>query len=289
MKRNSLTILREKAIHFIHSMWGKDCYKNPMEDIDTSNFNQIANRVFIDMIRNVKSSVNPFMFRIAGQSGSGKTTQLLPSIQKITDKNFVNISVRIFAKYHPRYNELLLNYGESMIREKTNGFALLMLFRIMELLIKNRYNIIFETTLLDNTFEEYLFKLSKKNNYTIHIHTLSISQKISNLWIEYRKNNSLTEKNRVVLKSSSDFFFNILPITIKNIIEYNFWNKTDKIILWNGFSNNPIYIGKIKNNKDVFNIFQEYREIDNFKIQDKQKLLNAKIRWFKKYYATKYE
>ena len=178
MKRNSLTILREKAIHFIHSMWGKDCYKNPMEDIDTSNFNQIANRIFIDMIRNVKSSVNPFMFRIAGQSGSGKTTQLLPSIQKIPDKNFVNISVRIFAKYHPRYNELLLNYGESMIREKTNGFSLLMLFRMMELLIKNRYNIIFETTLLDNTFEEYLF---------------TISQKISNLWIEYRKNNSLTD------------------------------------------------------------------------------------------------
>ena len=134
---------------------------------------------------------------------------------------------------------------------------------MMELLIKNRYNIIFETTLLDNTFEEYLF---------------TISQKISNLWIEYRKNNSLTEKNRVMLKSSSNFFFNILPITIKNIIEYNFWNKTDKIILWNGYSNNPIYIGKIKNNKDVFNIFQEYREIDNFKIQDKQKLLNAKIR-----------
>ena len=80
------------------------------------------------------------MFRIGGQSGSGKTTQLMPSIQNIIEKknnNFINISIRLFSKYHPYYNNLLNQYGEGMIREKTNGFALLLIFRITELLIQN--------------------------------------------------------------------------------------------------------------------------------------------------------
>lgn len=280
--------LRQKAINFIHSVWGKDCLNNPELDIDTENFERIAKIAFKDITINKHSVKNPFMFRIGGQSGSGKTTQLMPSIQSIIgkkDNNFINISIRLFSKYHPHYNDLLNQYGEGMIREKTNGFALLLIFRITELLIQNKYNILFEMTILDNDFEYYLSKLAKINKYNIHFHVLSVPKNKSNSWIEKRKNNSKTEGNRIVLKTSSDFFYDILSITFPKMINYHFWNKNDMIFLWTGFLNFPIEYGKIYKNKKFLKLFEKYRNYEDFEDKDEKELLNNKIIWFEKYYV----
>lgn len=285
---NNLKILRQKAIDFIHSVWGKDCLGNKELDIDTNNFEEIANKAFNDLIKGKKISKKPFIFRIGGQSGSGKTTQLMPSIQYIIDKkqpNFINISIRFFSVYHPYYDKLLNECGKELIREKTNGFALLLAFRVLELLIQNKYNILFEVTLLDNDFELYLSTLAKKNKYNIHFHILSVPKIKSDYWIEKRKQSSKTEGSRVVLKSSSNFFYNILPTTLSKIIKYSFWNKNDKIFLWTGFLNNPIKYGKISHNKEILKLFERYRKYSDFQDKDEQELLKNKINWFEKYYV----
>ena len=284
---SKILALRKKAIDFMHSKWSADCLENEELDIDTNNFEKIADGILSELIIGKKPAKKPFMFRTGGQSGSGKTTQLLPSIQSFIDTkklNFVNISVRIFAKYHPKYNELLEEFGPSLIREKTNGFALLMLFRILEILIEKKYNILLEVTILDDSFEKYLYRLAKNNRFNVHFHILSVPREKSDFWIEKRKNNSETEGNRVVLKSSSDFFYEVLPITLKKMISYNFWNKNDKVILWNGFDFQPLLVGKIYKNRRFMELFEKYRKIVDFKEANEDELLKFKIKWFNGYY-----
>jgi len=286
--KKDLNILRNRAIGFMHSKWAGDCVGDENLDIDTKNFEDISDYIFNELTKNKKPSKNPFMFRVGGQSGSGKTTQLMPSINSMVENNgldFINVSVRIFAKLHPNYSKLLSEFGDGMIREKTNGFALMMLFRTMEKLLNGKYNILLEVTILANDFEKYLFRLAKAKKYNVHFHILSVPREKSDLWIEKRKNVSKTEGNRIVLKSSSNFFFDILPITLSEMILYKFWNRNDKIFLWNGFDLGPVFIGKVRNNKMFLELFEKYRTINDFEERDELELLNAKIKWFGDYYG----
>ena len=273
--------LRNKAINFIHSTWNKNCNEN--FDIDTIFFNKITETIYNNLTKNKISNDKPFIFRTCGQSGSGKTTQLRPAIDSILNDNFIKIAIRDFVKYHPNYNEFIKDYEIGLIREKTNGYGLLLCFKILEFLIINHFNILLEVTILDNSFEEYISNLLKQNNYTINYHILSIPKNKSDLWIEKRKTET-TENKRIVLKSSSDFFYNILPKTLNKLINYNIWNQNDKIILWNGFEFEPIHIGNIKNNKKFIELFNKYRNIDFQDVNEKE-LLKNKINWFKNYYT----
>lgn len=209
----------------------------------------------------------------------------MPSIKNITKDNFIDISVRRFAKGHPHYERLLNEFGDGLIREKTNGFALLMLFRIVELLIESHYNILLEVTILNPDFEKYLFKLAKRNRYGIHFHILSVPRAKSDYWIEKRKALSKTEGNRIVLKSSSNFFYDILPITLAELINLKIWSSRDRIFLWTGFGLKPLIGGKIYKNRHFMELFHYYRSYDSFDDVDESKLLDAKIRWFNQYYA----
>ena len=279
--------LRKKSLDFIdNSSWANNC-NDSYSNININIFENIVNNAFNIITKDKKQVKHPFIFRIGGQSGSGKTTQLMPSIKNITDdnNNFIHIAVRTFVKFHPNYNELLEKFGNNMIREKTNYFALLMLFRIMEKLIQNKYNIILEVTILDCNFEKYLFQLAKYNRYNIHFHILSIPKEKSNCWIEKRKKTSTTEGNRTVLKSSSDYFYDVLPETLNKMINFNFWNKNDKIFLWNGFDLKPVFYDKIYKNKKFIFLFNFYRKLIGFKEVDETVLLNAKIKWFNEYYG----
>jgi predicted kinase len=251
--------IRQKAIEFIGSKW-------KIEKID--NFEEIVKVCYQKMIKDVFSVKNPYLLRIAGQSGSGKTTQLLPSIESILDKNFIKIAVRNFALYYPDYN----NFSKDIVREKTNGFALLLLFRVIELLIKDKYNILFEVTILDPNFEQYLNELAKQNHYTLHFHVLSIPLKKSTEWIEKRQK----ETGRIVLKSSANYFYDILPISLSKILNYDFLTKEDKFYLWNAFERAPVFQDK----KGFMEKFLYYRNYINFKEKKVECLLKMKKKWF---------
>ncbi|MDR1498671.1 MAG: zeta toxin family protein [Rickettsiales bacterium] len=283
--REKNSILREKVIDFIHRQWENNYKESENIDIGSEFFEITAMTLFKELTRDKRQCKKPFVFRIGGQSGSGKTTQLMPSIKSVVGGNFVDISVRRFAQSHPNYAGLLEKFGEGMIREKTNSFALLMLFRIIELLMESHYNILFEVTILSPDFENYLAKLAKKNRYDVHFHILSVPHIKSDHWIEKRMILSKTEGNRVVLKSSSNFFYDILPVALAEIMRLKIWTRNDKIFLWNGFDSLPSVSGKIYRNKKFMKLFEYYRNYDSFECVDEEKLLESKISWFRRYYS----
>lgn len=284
--------LRNKAIQFIYDVFAKDCLNDEKLKFEGNHFNSVVNKAFNELILNRKINKNPYLIKLGGQSGSGKTTQLLPAIKDNLDKidrNYVHIAVRFFAKFHPYYNELLEKYGEGLIREKTNGFALLCLFAVAEKLIKNKYNVLFEVTLLDPSFEEYFARLSKSMNYNVIYNVLLVPFEISNFWVKNRLYNSNYEKNRIVPESTQDYFYKVLPIAIEKILNiHNIFEKNDYVVLWDIFDEKPVLVS---NNfeKEILNIFNQnrfFKENELSLIKDEKIALDFKKKFYMNFFKN---
>lgn len=252
--------LRRQSIQFMYNIFAQDCIDDEKLNFESNYFNEVINDCFNELTKNKQPINNPFLIKLGGQSGSGKTSQLLPAIKNnIKTDNYIHLAVRLFAKKHPYYNKLIEEYGEGLIREKTNGFALMCLFALTEKLIQNKYNIFCEITLLDPVFEEYFARLAKIQNYKIIYNVLSVPLEISNKWIQDRLQNSSYEKNRIVSQNSIDFFYNILPNAISKILEIgDIFNNSDFFILWNIFEKTPLIVSN-KFEKEIFYMFEKHR------------------------------
>jgi predicted ABC-type ATPase len=272
--------LRNWAIDSIYRTFARDCVNiNTM--IASNQFENIAQNAYKSItkekIKDPSFGNQPFVIRLAGQSGSGKTTQLLPAIMENIDKRlYVHLAVRNFATLHPDYEVLKENFGTSEIREKTNGFALLMLFRVLELLIEKKYNILFEVTLLDPAFEEYLAKKTKAQGYHLIYNIIALSKTLSDNFILKR----LKEENRAVHKNSANYFFNILPKAIKKLIDINeIFDNKDLFILWTLSSKSPYFVSH-NCNEALLKTYMKAR-----KENDGNELLAGKKEFFKQLFA----
>lgn len=279
--------LRRQSIQFMYDIFAQDCIDDKKLNFGSDYFNEIINNCFDELTKNKQPVDNPFLIKLGGQSGSGKTSQLLPAIiNNIKTDNYIHLAVRLFAKKHPYYNKLIEEYGEGLIREKTNGFALMCLFALTEKLIQNKYNIFCEITLLDPVFEEYFARLAKIQNYKIIYNVLSVPLEISNKWIQDRLQNSSYEKNRIVSQNSINFFYNILPNAISKILEIgNIFDNGDFFILWNIFEKTPLMVSN-KFEKEIFNMFEKHRVYKSDmlqKIQDCNNNLKNKVEFYKEF------
>lgn len=287
VQNNLLLELRGQSIQFMYNIFAHDCIDDKKLNFESDYFNEVVNDCFSELTRHKQPINNPFLIKLGGQSGSGKTTQLLPAIvENIKTDNYVHLAVRLFAKKHPYYNELMEKYGDGLIREKTNGFALMCLFALTEKLIQNKYNVFCEITLLDPAYEEYFARLAKMQNYKIIYNVLSVPLEISNNWIQDRLQNSTYEKNRVVSQNSIDFFYNILPKAVLKILEIsNIFDKNDYFVLWNIFDKKPLIMSN-KFEKNIFEVFEKHRIYnDNMlqKIPNSDDNLKSKIEFYKNF------
>ena len=224
---------------------------------------------------------NKNLIRLIGQSGAGKTTQLLPTAKKVAEQNNLstfNACVRDFATLHPNYDALLKQYGQCEIREKTNCFALKCLAVNIVLAIESGYDIIFEVTLLSKYFEKFILNHLKKNKYNILNFCIAVNIEISNKFIDLRKNTKNSkENNRIVYSTSTNFFYKSLNSSLK------FYTKKlpySRIIIWNLFQTLPIYDNILK---DCFNVFINNQKTTNKHILDENLLLDEKIKYVLKY------
>ncbi|GHS92879.1 hypothetical protein AGMMS50276_01840 [Synergistales bacterium] len=270
--------ITEDVMKFAGCVWHVDGVPQNLSAID---YESIADKAFNDLTKGKTHA--KLLIRLAGQSGSGKTTQLLPAALEMFKTRRVapiHVAVRVFAPYHPFYDEIE-RMDKSRIRENTNEFALVLLFMTTLRFIRNDYPVILETNLLDQSFEEGITTLLLEKGYEFDIHLLAVSKTISDSFIEKRAAHSLCEGGRYVSEKSSDYFYNSIPVAIEYLRA-----KCPKagIVIWSAFDAAPVFVGRVGDD-EAMDTLQKCRESKApLRVLEESDLLRGKKDWFIKHY-----
>ena len=168
----------EKIVAYMKAHWPsrvKDEWQ-----VDLSEYPEIAKRVVADFTKG-KTRGQKFV-RIAGLSGSGKTTQLLPATEayfEARELSPVLVAARRFVEYHPHYTEILDFYGEENVRKMTDEFSTIMMFLVLVALIRAGYDILLDVTLLDPAIEGLLMEMLVEQKYEILMLMIAVSPEIT--------------------------------------------------------------------------------------------------------------
>ena len=242
-----------------------------------------ANKAFEELVAGKTKQAK--LYRFCGQSGSGKTSQLLSSTLKILEENKINpvvIAVRNFAHFHPDYDKLLAKFGKSEIREKTNAFALKCLFVVLEKCLKDGYYIALDVTILDKNFETEFVSLFIKYNYEVAYQILSVSKPQSNRFIEKReKDKNNFEYGRKIYTSSKDYFYSALRSGLRTTIKLL---PNIRTIVWSAYNAEPVYDGKMK---DCYLHFAKHRKITKKVVHTSEEMCTFKYNYLTKHLAVK--
>lgn len=208
--------------------------------------------------------------RLAGQSGSGKTTQLLPVANKMMP-GAVLVAARKFVKYHPHVKEIETEYGKKNLRTKTNEFSTIMMMLTLKELIGRGYNIVLDVTLLDVLVEDALQKMLAGGGYEASMMMMAVSKEISDGFAKKRM-------SRVVAKETADEFWRAQNEAVRWYAEK--WPKME-IVVWSAFDLLPVYVGDYSGAAETI---KKCWEIDMMPkdAPDEKELLEAKLNWVDK-------
>jgi hypothetical protein len=269
------------VMEFAHRVWHA---RDVPQDLRAVDYESLADRAFNDLTRGKRRA--KLLIRLAGQSGSGKSTQLLPAAMemfKARNIDPIHIAVRVFAPYHPFYEDIK-RLDESRVRENTNEFALSLLFLTVIKLIGDDYPVILEINLLDPSFEEGITMLLLERGYEFDIHLLAVGKQTSDSFIEKRATHSLVEGGRYVSGKSSDYFYNSIPIALDCLR-----SKCPEcgLVLWSAFDIDPVFVGRVCD-EEAAAALQKYREnkapSHALDILSEPELLRGKKDWFIRHY-----
>lgn len=178
----------------------------------------------------------PFCMRLVGQSGAGKTSQLLPAVKVALQSNqisYISFAVRDFVKFHPDLEAIVKRYGESLLREKTNAFALVLLTNVLLRCISEKMPILLEMTLLSPAYEACIHAALVENGYRCDYQCLAVPKTVSDDWIQKR----FLETKRVVSKNSSSFFYDTLEPTFQALQGIALKNR---VFIWDRVHEQPL-------------------------------------------------
>ncbi len=265
-----------KVLEYIENSIWQDDTKN--EEVI-----EIAQKYVKSLPKNLKKE--KVLHRVTGQSGSGKTTQIMKSLCAVFEKQnieFCHIAVRNFAKYHPNYENIKQEFGTKHIREKTNGFALKCLVYVLKYMFEANFLIVLEITLLSKDFETLILKLAEKNEYQINFHILAVSPKISDAFIQKRNqiNNNVFEEERLTYKKSTKYFNKEFPKTFSYLSCLK--NFDTEVVMWNVFDLEPCFCGRLKKSKKSF---YKNRRLEKKLLNSEEDLLFAKTKFYMVYLA----
>ncbi len=237
--------------------------------VDVDEYMEIAKKVVAEWSE--KATFEGEFVRITGQSGSGKTSQLLPAVGAYFDKKGkrpVLVAARKFVEYHPFFKEIVVEYGEKDLRKMTDEFATIMMFLALKGLISLRCDLILDVTLLDPKMEAILMKMLGEREYSFWMCLIAVSPEITAQFLEKREWRHT--------KETEDEFVRATQVALKFYAD-NFGEMN--IVMWNVWGKEPIFDGKIK---DALKVWQKYEGMTKIPEEyDKDEIREAKIEYLK--------
>lgn len=276
MFNKGLSVHYADVVTFIQEQWGcNDPYCSV--DFSIKVWNELADQAVRDKVGNGICPL-PFCVRLVGQSGSGKTSQLLPAVCEALEAcsiSYVRLAVRDFVAYHPFLEEIRKIYGEALLREKTNAFALTLLTFVFEKLVQQHFPILFEVTLLSPIYEAFIHQCLQRYNYLCDYQCLAVSKALSDQWIAKR----CASTGRVVLEKSSHFFFETLRPALESLKSIQLHNR---LLLWDCRNALPL-ITSLQSET----LWEDWQERLEFSVSLDPKLLSKyKLTFLKNFYQN---
>ncbi|MBQ6510976.1 zeta toxin family protein [Candidatus Saccharibacteria bacterium] len=237
--------------------------------VEVAEYEKIAKKVVLEWSKD--ATFGGEFVRITGQSGSGKTSQLLPAVEeyfKAKKARPVLVAARKFVEYHPHFKEIVAEYGEKDLRKMTDEFATIMMFLVIKGLISLRCDLILDVTLLDPKMEAILMKMLLEQKYSFWMSLIAVSPEITARFLEKREWRHTKETEEEFVRATQvalEFYAN-------NFGEMN-------VVMWNVWSKDSIFDGKIK---DALKIWRKYMVIDEIPEEyDEAEIREAKKKYFK--------
>lgn len=253
-----------KVIEYMKTHWPSPV--KPEWQVKLEEYPKILQNVVADFTVGATKGHN--LIRIAGLSGSGKTSQILPAVEAYTKKNNqspILVAARKFVDYHPHKNAILEEYGESNLRKNTDEFSTIMMFLCLDALTKAGYDIVLDVTLLAPEVEAILLKMLTENHYQSLLLMIATSPTVTEYFLKDRgwRHTKETEQEFIrATKEAMAFYAKAMPDL--------------HTILWSVYDLAPIYDGPIK---DSLEIFTEYSSKTDLPKSDDNERREAKINY----------
>ena len=256
----------EQVVSYMKAHWPSKV--KPDWQVELSEYPTILKRVLNDFTPD--ATKNHRLIRIAGVSGSGKTTQILPAVEAYNNQNKMHpilIAARRFVEYHPHYQEIKDYYGEKDLRKMTDEFSTIMLFLSLSELIKLGFDIVLDVTLLSPEMEGILLKMLGKGEYELLILMAAVSPAVTEHFLKDRAWRHTKETEEEFIRATSEalkFYASSKPDT--------------RIIIWSVYDKDPVYDGLVK---DCLNVFSDYSSRKDLPAHDDDARREAKINYLK--------
>ncbi|MFV0485024.1 MAG: zeta toxin family protein [Candidatus Saccharimonadales bacterium] len=262
--------INQQIADYMRTHWPSEV--KPEWRVTDAMYPAILEKIIKDFTQNATKSRQ--FFRICGQSGSGKTSQLLPAVNAYFESRSeqpILVAARLFVSYHPFSEEIKSTYGAEHLRTKTNEVSTILMFLTLRALIAEGYDIILDVTLLDPLVEGALMQMLKEQSYQTRLTMVAVSKEISDEFIGKRK--------RKVAKSTADEFWRATRLAL----EFYAKNLPDMpAIIWNAWDAAPVYDGPIGNPKSIETIEKYWNVTALPENPDIQSLRAAKVSYFTK-------
>lgn len=253
-----------KVISYMRAHWPSEV--KPEWQVGLAEYPGILKKVVAEFT--ISATKNHRFIRIAGLSGSGKTTQILPAVEAYCEKNNfepILMAARRFVEYHPHYKEIKEYYGDENLRKMTDEFATIMLFLTLSELIKGGYDVVLDVTLLDPEMEGILLELLKAGNYEALILMIAVSPTVTEKYLSGRAWRHSKETEQEFIRATS------------KALEYYAANSPEmRIVMWSVYDKPPVYDGPIKGCIDIFN---KYSNREDLPVADDDERRDAKIEY----------
>lgn len=171
-------------------------------------FKQIWSRVTFNKTTILNNM--PIGIIVGGQSGAGKSTIAKQILKQ--DPNIVLIDMDLCKTFHPKFKQIMLEQQEEA-HKTLKGFAMKLRNDLLNEALKNKYNVLVETTFNSSKTPIDLLKLFKNNNYKTNIIIQTCHKDIS--WQSCCEIAKIT--NRYVDKDFHDTLITKLATNIKEV------------------------------------------------------------------------